>query len=97
MNQCSIIILVIFLCSLFSCSTQQKEKEKPNILFVFADDQTYLGINALGNTEVKTPNLDKLVHSGVTFTHTYNMGAWHGAICVASRAMLYHFSDKFTQ
>ncbi len=88
MNQCSIIILVIFLCSLFSCSTQQKEKEKPNILFVFADDQTYLGINALGNTEVKTPNLDKLVHSGVTFTHTYNMGAWHGAICVASRAML---------
>ncbi len=88
MNQQSILVLVTSLCLLFSCSTQQKEKEKPNILFVFADDQTYQGINALGNTEVKTPNLDKLVHSGVTFTHTYNMGAWHGAICVASRAML---------
>jgi len=42
----------------------------------------------LGNDEVKTPSLDKLVEEGVTFTHTFNMGAWNGAVCVASRAML---------
>jgi len=80
-----------FLASLFlliSCNPPQKEEQKPNILFIFADDQTYLGINALGNSEVITPNLDKLANSGVTFTHTYNMGGWNGAICVASRAML---------
>lgn len=61
---------------------------QPNILFIFADDQTYLGVHALGNNEVITPNLDKLVNSGVTFTHTYNMGGWNGAVCVASRAMM---------
>jgi len=64
------------------------EKKKPNILFIFADDQAFDTINAMGYTEVQTPNLDRLVHSGVTFSHAYNMGAWHGAVCVASRTML---------
>ncbi|MEN8118648.1 MAG: sulfatase-like hydrolase/transferase, partial [Bacteroidota bacterium] len=81
--------LAVFIAFLFLNSCSQKVTEpKPNILFIFADDQTYLGVNALGNPEVITPNLDKLVNSGVTFTSTYNMGGWNGAICVASRAML---------
>lgn len=88
MNRIFIIFLAVAMLFQFSCTQEKVEKSKPNILFIFADDQTYLGINALGNSEVKTPNLDNLVHSGVTFTHTYNMGAWHGAVCVASRAML---------
>jgi len=46
--------------------------KQPNILFVFADDQTFEGIRALGNDEIETPNLDKLVANGVTFTHAYN-------------------------
>ena len=65
-----------------------KSAAQPNILFIFADDQTFEGVNALGNPEVHTPNLDRLVREGVTFTHAYNMGAWHGAVCVASRTML---------
>ncbi|MEO9890938.1 sulfatase-like hydrolase/transferase [Aurantibacter sp.] len=73
----------------FSCKEEPKETvQKPNIVFVFADDLTYTGIHALGNAEVKTPNIDKLVNQGTTFTHTYNMGAWNGAVCVASRAMI---------
>ena len=63
-------------------------KGKPNILFIFADDQTYESIRALGYDEVETPNLDRLVRGGTTFTHAYNQGAWHGAVCVASRCML---------
>ena len=38
--------------------------------------------------EVRTPNLYRLVADGVTFTNAYNQGAWHGAVCVASRTML---------
>lgn len=68
--------------------TQLFEKKQPNILFIFADDQAFDTINALGYTDVETPNLDRLVRNGVTFTHAYNMGAWHGAVCVASRTML---------
>ena len=64
------------------------ESPKPNFLFIFADDQTFEAVNALGCDEVKTPNLNRLVRGGVTFTHAYNQGAWHGAVCVASRTML---------
>ena len=84
----------LFTLSLFflaSC-TQKKEivshQKKPNILFIFTDDQTYSSINALGNKEIITPNLDKLVAKGTTFTHAYNMGSWSGAVCAASRAMM---------
>lgn len=62
--------------------------EKPNILFVFADDMTYETIGAYGLTDCKTPNLDRLVEAGATFSQAYNMGAWNGAVCAASRAML---------
>ncbi|BDD11384.1 choline-sulfatase [Fulvitalea axinellae] len=66
----------------------QTQTEKPNFLFIFADDLTYEGIRSLGDLKIKTPNLDKLVKEGTTFTHTYNMGAWNGAVCMASRAMI---------
>ncbi len=62
--------------------------EKPNILYIFADDMAYEMVGAYGMTDVTTPNLDKLVSGGTTFTHTYNMGSWSGAVCVASRTML---------
>jgi arylsulfatase A-like enzyme len=62
--------------------------EKPNVLFIFADDMTYEAIHAFGYDEIETPNLDRLVAEGTTFTHAYNSGGWHGAICVASRTML---------
>ena len=73
---------------LSGCAQLADSKEQPNILFIFADDQAFDMINALGNKEVQTPNLDRLVKQGVTFTHAYNQGAWHGAVCVASRTML---------
>lgn len=62
--------------------------EKPNVLFIFADDQAFNTIRELGNDEIQTPNLDRLVRRGVTFTHAYNQGSWSGAVCVASRTML---------
>ena len=79
------IYMVSFL--LASCVNEKEPAKKPNILFILADDQAYNTIGALGNEEVITPNLDKLVESGVSFTHAYNMGGWHGAVCVASRTM----------
>jgi arylsulfatase A-like enzyme len=62
--------------------------EKPNILFVFSDDQCFDMVGALGNDEIQTPNLDRLVRSGLTFTHAYNMGSWSPAVCFPSRTML---------
>lgn len=83
---CVVVVPVL----LANCSTkpQASVTEKPNIVFIFTDDQTWSAIHALGNKEIITPNLDKLVKSGTSFTNAYNMGAWHGAVCVASRSMI---------
>ena len=84
----NVFYLLTFLL-IFGCQSKEKETlKKPNIVFVFADDFTYSAINALGNNEVQTSNLNRLVNQGTTFTHTYNMGAWNGAVCAASRAMI---------
>ena len=86
MNKLLIIFLLIIT---LGCKTKEKEtSKKPNVLFIFADDLTYSAINALGNAEIETPNLNSLVNQGTTFTHAYNMGAWNGAVCAASRAMI---------
>jgi len=62
---------------------------RPNIVILFSDDQRFDTIAALGNAELETPNLDRLVARGTTFTHATIMGGLHGAICVPSRAMLH--------
>lgn len=82
-------VLLLSLFGLAGCAERSsQEASLPNIVFLFADDLTYQAIHALGNETIKTPNLDRLVREGTTFTHAYNMGAWNGAVCAASRAML---------
>jgi arylsulfatase A-like enzyme len=78
-----IYLNVIFLLFTIGC-----KEEKPNIIFLFSDDQSFKAVHALGNDEIITPTMDKLAEEGITFTHAYNMGGWNGAVCVASRAML---------
>ncbi len=81
MKRCLILLSVLLLAA-------NVQAEKPNILFIFADDQCYETIRAFGHTDIETPHLDRLVKEGTTFTHAYNMGSWSGAVCVASRTML---------
>ena len=80
------LLLALFAVSLGEQS--RADDAKPNIVFIFADDQCFETIAALGNEEIETPNLDRLARRGTTFTHAYNMGSWSGAVCVASRTML---------
>lgn len=62
--------------------------DKPNVLFILADDFRQDCIAAWGNPHVKTPNLDKLSARGLSFTHAYTMGAMIGAVCTPSRTMI---------
>ncbi|MCA9248562.1 MAG: sulfatase-like hydrolase/transferase [Planctomycetales bacterium] len=83
------LVLALALCGYVGSHAQvSRAAERPNILFVFADDQCFETIHAVNNDEVETPNLDRLVSQGVTFTHAYNQGSYSGAVCVASRTML---------
>jgi choline-sulfatase len=67
---------------------QAQVEAKPNVLFLFADDQCFETIGSLGLTDIDTPNLDRLASRGTQFSRAYNMGSWSGAVCVASRHML---------
>ncbi|MFW6289399.1 MAG: sulfatase-like hydrolase/transferase [Mariniphaga sp.] len=79
----------------FGCRTEKpagtsskQEPERPNILFIFTDDQRADAMGCAGNSVIKTPNIDNLAANGVRFTNCYVMGGHHGAICAPSRAML---------
>lgn len=56
----------------------------PNILLIVADDQRPDTIHALGNTVIDTPNLDRLVARGTSFSRAY---AGY-PICHVSRAQI---------
>ena len=60
-----------------------------NVVLLFTDDQRFDTIGALGYDYVHTPNMDRLVHTGVSFDHAYIPGGTVDAVCMPSRAMLH--------
>ena len=68
-----------------SISAAQDDSSRPNIVFLFADDQNTLSVGCYGNKDVKTPNMDQLAREGVVFDKHYNTTA----ICMASRANVF--------
>lgn len=80
---------LLFVTSLLmGSSIMAQQSNKPNIVFIFADDLTINGLGSTSNGEVKTPNLDRLRDQGAFFTHTFNQGGFNAAISAASRAMM---------
>jgi arylsulfatase A-like enzyme len=75
--------------ALLSANIQCTEKNKrPNILFLFSDDQRADAIGAYGNNNIQTPHIDRILQNGYSFRNAYCMGSTHGAVCQPSRAML---------
>ena len=60
--------------------------ERPNIILIMTDQQRYDSIAALGFPYVETPNLDRLVKEGTTFTNCHITAA----SCVPCRASLFN-------
>ncbi len=84
----SLLVFAAMACSPFSTTGADDGAKRPNIVFIISDDQCFDAIGALGHEQLQTPNLDRMVRSGLTFTHAYNMGSWSPAVCIPSRAML---------
>lgn len=89
-RQRSIQFVLWILIALTTCasSLHAAEPPRPNILFLFADDQRADTIAALGNPIIKTPTIDSLVKRGFTFHNTYCLGSNSPAVCSPSRNML---------
>lgn len=63
-------------------------QKRPNVVFLFTDDQRADTISALGNPHIRTPNLDALCRTGMVFRNAYCMGGNSAAVCLPSRNML---------
>lgn len=69
---------------LFTATLGTSAHERPNILFILADDLGWMDTGFMGSTYFETPNLDKLAADSMVFTQAY-AGA---ANCAPSRACL---------
>ncbi len=65
---------------LISCNT----KEKPNIIYIMADDLGYGDIGVQGQEIIKTPNIDRMASEGMRFTQHYS----GSTVCAPSRCCL---------
>ena len=74
--------------TVFTGRSMGSNGRRPNIIFLFADDQRADTISAHGNPHIRTPNLDRMAGEGYSFLRNYCAGSFSGAVCVASRAML---------
>jgi arylsulfatase A len=85
-SHCSIFLFgIIFFFSFSMCQSPQEDtyNEKPNILFIMADDLGAESLSCYGSTNFKTPILDRLAQTGVRFENCYATPA-----CVPSRMQL---------
>ena len=74
-------ITIFFFVALFLCckkdakkadDVQEKEKSGlPNVVLILSDDQGWGDLSITGNTNIKTPNIDKLAANGAMFNRFY--------------------------
>ena len=84
MNKTLTILTALLASPLSSLHAAGKEPERPNIVFIFTDDQSQNAMGCMGNTHLKTPNMDRLAADGILFENSFVTTA----ICCVSRASL---------
>ena len=85
---------ILVTLALNSCSVENKNsQQKPNILFIFADDWGWGDLACHGHPYLKTPNLDKLAAEGTEF---YQFTVASG-VCSPSRTAVItgHFPARY--
>ncbi len=68
----------------FSCSTKKENPQKPNIIYIMADDLGYGDVGVFGQEKIPTPNIDNLAKEGMLLTDHYA----GNTVCAPSRCTL---------
>ena len=84
----TLTLIVAVLISAITCPGTATAAKRPNVLFIFTDDQRPDAFGALGNPDIKTPNMDRIINSGFVFNRAYIQGSMTFATCLPSRAMI---------
>ena len=75
---------LVLLASIWLAGPILADDDRPNIVFILADDLGYGDLACYGRDDIKTPNLDQLARDGVRFTSHYA----NGAECTPTRTAL---------
>ncbi|MFO7934599.1 MAG: sulfatase-like hydrolase/transferase, partial [Bacteroidales bacterium] len=70
----SLWILLLGWAVFFLAPGCKKIPEKPNIVFILADDMGYSDPGCFGSGVIRTPHIDRLAENGLRFTQFYNTG-----------------------
>jgi arylsulfatase A-like enzyme len=89
LSSCRLGIAAAFAIAYGTVAPAAEPAQRPSVLFILSDDQRWDTIRALGNPEIRTPTLDKLVESGFRFNNAYCMGSMVPAVCLPSRTMIF--------
>jgi len=80
-----VVVAVVIMFFIYKTGTQsvtQERTEKPNIVFILADDLGYGDVSCLNeNSKIHTPNIDRIANAGVVFTDAHS----NSAVCTPSR------------
>lgn len=79
----AIVLSILVAVSLQAC--EEKNTDRPNIIFILTDDQRWDALGYAGNKIIQTPNMDELAKSGLYFQNAFVTTP----ICAASRASLF--------
>ncbi len=79
------ILYSIFMCASFIACKAQEQQKKPNVIFIFSDDQRYNSLSMTGDPIAETPNIDQLAKEGIFFNNAYITSP----ICGPSRANIF--------
>src|SRR3546814_20697715 len=63
--------LVLASLAVTSCQKKQPLPERPNVLFILADDLGYYDLSCMGSEYYETPHIDRIANEGVVFTNGY--------------------------
>ena len=77
------ILLALMCIALSNYSIAQKSINKPNIVYILADDLGYGELGVYGQQKIETPNIDALAKNGMMFTQHYAF-----PVCAPSRYLL---------
>ena len=59
-------------CAVVGCSQKKEAYQKPNVVFIIADDLGWGDLGCYGQQLIKTPNIDALAATGMLFTQNYS-------------------------
>ncbi len=77
-------LFIVLLALAAQAASAFAAQDRPNIVWLTSEDNSYHWIGCYGNKSAKTPNIDKLAATGIRYTHAYS----NGSVCAVARNTL---------